>query len=62
MIIRMRTREKEEELVAMWFRALQVRHLGHLGHLSLHLFHSQNLMGKPTFTGGAPETSCSKAS
>ena len=59
MIIRMRTREKEEELVAMWYRALQV---SHLGHLSLHLFHSQNLMGKPTFTGGAPETSCSKAS
>ena len=61
MIIRRSTtgREDAEELVAMWFRALQVRHLGHL---SLHLSHSQNLMGKPNFTGEAPETSCSKAS
>merc|ERR1712112_148445 len=40
---RRRTREEDEELTAMWFRALQ------------------NLMGKPTFTGGAEETSCSKS-
>jgi len=38
---RRRTREEDEELVAMWFRALQ------------------SLMEKATFTGGAPEPSCS---
>merc|ERR1712096_185195 len=37
-----KTREEREELMAMWFRALQ------------------NLMSKPTFFGGAVETSCSK--
>jgi len=41
---RRRTREEDEELTAIWLRALQ------------------NLMGKPNFTGGAAETSCSKAS